>query len=146
MPTEAADVGATTGVANDYWRARPNLAAPGVSRGRARGLFAIADIPTGALIERACTVEVRADQTGALDAMRPLGDFYFEHPDDPKAGLMAFGLMSLLNHSDPGNVAVRWSRDDAVGWLADLIALRAVRAGEELTYRYKCALWFDAAP
>ncbi len=126
------------------WRHRPGLAAPGASQRGGRGLFAIASIPKGALIDRACTVEIRPDQAKQLDAIRPLGDFYFAHPDDPKAGLMAFGLMSLCNHAEDANTDVQWAKVDKLGWLADLVALQPIQAGDEITYRYKCPLWFSA--
>ncbi len=130
--------------ASDYWDARPSLAGPGRAPHRGRGLFARAAIPAGALIERACTVEIGADQTETLDAMHPIGDFYFEHPENERAGLMAFGLMSLLNHAETPNADVRFSHDPIAGWLIDLVALAPIAAGEEITYRYKCPLWFDA--
>ena len=128
-----------------YWRARPSSAGPGRSGDRGRGLFAYADIAAGELIDRACTVEIAADQSPALDQMHPIGDFYFEHPADRNAGLMAFGLMSLLNHSSTPNAHVRFHRHDEAGWLIDLVATKAIAVGEEITYRYKCSLWFEAA-
>lgn len=128
----------------DYWTSRPGLAAPGASAKGGRGLFAIAPIDAGELIERACTVEIGADQTRSLDQMQPLGDFYFANPKNEKAGLMAFGLMSLCNHADDPNADVRWVEAENIGWLADLVALRVINPGEEITYRYKCPLWFPA--
>ncbi|MGP1394876.1 MAG: SET domain-containing protein-lysine N-methyltransferase [Inquilinaceae bacterium] len=128
-----------------YWSSRPSLAGPGPSRRGGRGLFALGTIEAGTLIERACSVEVAPDQAPALDAMRPVGDFYFEHPEDKRAGLMAFGLMSLCNHANAPNADVRWARDKDIGWVADLVALDTIAAGEEITYRYKCPLWFAPA-
>ena len=72
-----------------FWRARPNLAAPGVSKHGGRGLIALCTIDSGAIIDRACTVEIDESQSAPLDQMRPLGDYYFAHPDNPRAGLMA---------------------------------------------------------
>jgi hypothetical protein len=103
------------------------------------------DIPAGALIERACTVEIGEDQAPVLDRIRPIGDFYFAHPLNKKAGLMAFGLMSLLNHAESPNADVQFVHDPVAGWLCDLIAAAPIAAGEEITYRYKCALWFATA-
>ncbi|MEZ5738145.1 MAG: SET domain-containing protein-lysine N-methyltransferase [Burkholderiaceae bacterium] len=126
-----------------FWSARPCLAAPAHLGARGRGLMALRDMAAGTLIERACTVEIGAEQSKPLDAMQPLGDFYFEHPQDPARGLMAFGLMSLINHDETANADVRWQWHADLGWLADLVAIRAIRAGDEITYRYKCPLWFD---
>lgn len=125
-----------------FWKKRPCFAMPGLSPGRGRGLIAVCDIPEGALIDRSPTVEVLASQSQMLDEMRPLGDYYFEHPSDPRAGLMAFGLMSMLNHADQSNADILWWHDEDLGWFADLVACTQIRAGEEVTYRYKAALWF----
>lgn len=129
---------------DDFWSHRPSLVAPMRSPLGGRGLAAIAAIPAGALIEKACTVEISAEQAKPLDAMQPLGDFYFENPADRQAGLMAFGLMSLCNHHDNPNADIRWHLDPDLGWIASLTALRAIMPGEEVTYRYKCPLWFAA--
>lgn len=128
--------------AADFWSRRPSLAAPGLSPRGGRGLFALAPIGPGTVIERACSIPITAEQAVPLDAMQPLGDFYFEHPRDKRAGLMALGLMSLCNHADAPNADIVWSLDADLGWLADLVALSPIAAGEEITYRYKCPLWF----
>lgn len=125
-----------------YWAERPSLARPGHSPRGGRGLYALVPIAPGTLIDRACSIEIGPDQTVPLDAMRPLGDFYFEHPLDKRAGLMALGLMSLCNHADDPNADVRWHHEPDVGWIASLVALRPIASGAEITYRYKCALWF----
>lgn len=124
-----------------FWRRR-GPASPGASPGRGRGLFAFQAIPAGALIERACTIPIAAEQCSVLDGLQPLGDFYFQHPEDDAAGLLVLGLASLCNHADPANAEVLFVPGGGLGWLADLIALRAIREGEEITYRYRCPLWF----
>lgn len=126
-----------------FWRRRPSLAAPGASKLGGRGLIALAAIEAGTLIEMACTVEIPEEQTKPLDAMRPLGDFYFAHPENPKAGLMAYGVMSFCNHADDANADMRWLKHRTLGWLGQLVAVRAIAEGEEITYRYKCPLWFE---
>ena len=136
---------ALNATSDDFWRRRPSLAAPGVSRHGGRGLFALALIAAGVVIDRACTVEIGADQSKPLDQMRPIGDYYFAHPEDSRAGLMAFGLMSFCNHAEAANADLRFTKSPALGWVADLVALRPIAAGEEITYRYKCPLWFNAA-
>lgn len=125
-----------------YWSNRPGLVRPGQSRRGGRGLFALRSIEAGTLIERACSVVVTPDQAPALDVMRPIGDFYFEHPEDKRAGLMAFGLMSLCNHASTPNADVLWTKDTDIGWVADLVAVSSIAPGQEITYRYKCPLWF----
>lgn len=128
-----------------YWRDRPCLAVPGVAGDCGRGLFALTEIPAGALIERACTIEISRGQCPVLDAIQPLGDFYFEHPEDPQAGLMALGLMSLCNHSEQPNADIRFVAVLGLGWMAELAALAPISRHAEITYRYKCPLWFPEA-
>ncbi len=128
---------------DQYWRERPGLARPGVSRLGGRGLIALSAIQSGALIDRACTVEIDESQALPLDQMRPLGDYYFAHPDNPKAGLMAYGLMVLCNHADNANADILWWKSPELGWIADLVATRDIADGEEITYRYRCPLWFS---
>ncbi len=129
---------------SDFWRRRPSLAAPRASALGGRGLFAIAPIAERELIDRAVCVDIGASQSEDLDRMRPIGDFYFAHPQVPKAGLMAFGLMSICNHADIANADVTFFQSEDLGWIADLTARRAINSGEEITYSYKCPLWFSA--
>lgn len=126
-----------------FWRNRPSLAEPAAASGRGRGLFAVRAIGAGDLIERACTVEIAPDQAARLDGMQPLGDFYFQHPEDKDAGLMVLGLMSLCNHNDDPNADIQFDLESDIGWVASLVAKRSIGAGEEITYKYKCPLWFD---
>jgi SET domain-containing protein len=127
------------------WGVRTIKVVPGVSPGRGRGLFAVAPIGQGEIIDRACTVEICETQTKPLDEMQPLGDFYFEHPCSKEAGLMVLGVASLCNHSDQPNAHIRFADDRNGGWIAVLYALADIAAGSEVTYRYRCPLWFEAA-
>jgi len=117
-------------------------AVPGQGQ-RGRGLFARAPIAKGEVIARACSVPIDAEQCLKLDKMQPLGDFYFAHPQDEKLGLMVLGQPSLCNHADRANADVTWHKDEEVGWIATLVALTDIAPGEEITYRYRCAIWFD---
>jgi SET domain-containing protein len=127
------------------WGVRTVKAEPGVAPGCGRGLFAAADIAAGEVVDRACTAEIDAAQALVLDAMHPVGDFYFEHPEDKARGLMVFGLPSLINHSDDPNAHVRFELAEGFGWIAVLYALKPIAAGAEITYRYRCPLWFPPA-
>lgn len=130
-------------IIEEFWKNRPSLAVPGRSLLGGRGLFALSLLDEGALIDTATTVEIAQEQCKLLDRLRPLGDYYFAHPDNPEAGLMAFGLMSLCNHADDANGDIGWLFDEKIGWLAQLVAKRRIRPGEEITYCYKCPLWFE---
>ncbi|MEQ9814724.1 MAG: SET domain-containing protein-lysine N-methyltransferase, partial [Azospirillaceae bacterium] len=53
---------------------------------------------------------------------------------------LALGYTTLLNHSYDPNVDYRHHVDEA---FLDIVALRDIRAGEELTIDYEMDLWFD---
>lgn len=125
------------------WAPRRLKAAPGFAPGKGRGLFAMEPIGSGEVIDFAFTVPLTAEQCLTLDALLPLGDHYFAHPEDPARGLMVMGLASLCNHAPVPNSEVRWRKDAALGWIAVLVALAEIGAGEEITRRYACEPWFE---
>jgi len=119
--------------------------APGTSPGRGRGLFAMAPIAAGEVIERVCTIPLTSVQCDALEGILPLGDYYFRHPVNDEEGLLLLGLVSLANHSDAPNAAVRFVYSEAIGWVAELVALHSLAPGAEVTHRYRCPPWFQVA-
>lgn len=110
--------------------------------GKGRGLVAARPIRAGALIEASPTVAFAGAACDQVEA-GPLGDYYFAHPEDPEAGLLALGLVTLANHADPGNARIDWRHDPAIGWVLELRAVQDVAEGEEITHRYRCGPWFD---
>jgi hypothetical protein len=120
-------------------------AAPGLSPGRGRGLFATAPIAPGEAVDRCCTIPLTSEQCDRLEGILPLGDYYFRHPENPDEGLLLLGLISLANHADQPNTRIAFTRDAAIGWIAELIALQPIDPGEEITHRYRCAPWFAVA-
>lgn len=108
-------------------------------QGKGRGVFSREPVRAGMVICTAPTLELpdweRIEQTS-------LGSFYFGHPVDDNAGMLVFGWISLLNHADPANSTVEWEQTEQ-GWLAALRAIRDIGVGDELTYQYRCGLWFD---
>jgi hypothetical protein len=123
---------------------RPGVA-PGVSPGRGRGLFATAPHAAGSLLERCCTIPLTSAQCDALEGILPLGDYYFRHPANGEEGLLLLGLISLANHAEEPNALVRYVHSEGIGWIAELVALRPIASGEEITHRYRCAPWFEVA-
>jgi len=111
---------------------------------KGRGVRASEDIAAGELIESAATIVLSAADTERV-AGTAVDDYYFAHPGNDEEGLVILGVASLCNHSDWPSAEVRWRFEDGVGWIADLVALRAVAAGEEVTRRYRCAPWFAVA-
>jgi len=123
---------------------RPGIA-PGVSPGRGRGLFATAPHVPGEVLERCCTVPLTSEQCDALEGILPLGNYYFRHPENAEEGLLLLGLISLANHAEEPNALVRYVHSEGTGWTAELVALRPIAAGEEITHRYRCPPWFKVA-
>jgi uncharacterized protein len=116
----------------------------GVGR-KGRGVFAAGAIAAGELLETAATVGLDRHDTDTIIGTT-LDAYYFAHPVDPEGGLLVLGVSSLLNHSDTPNAETTARHQDGVGWLIELRALRAIGAGEELTRRYACELWFEPEP
>lgn len=125
------------------WGVRTVKAVPGTSPGRGRGLFAASTISKGEIIDRACSVFISSEQADELNTMLPLGNFYFRHPRSSDHGLMVLGLPSLCNHADMPNADVRFIDCGGCGWVSELYALEDIPTRAEITYRYKCPLWFD---
>jgi uncharacterized protein len=105
-------------------------------------VFARAAIASGSLIESAPVVIVPALECAALDRTI-LHDYYFHWDGDPDGdgrGAVALGLVSLCNHSR--RPSARVERNYARQTI-DLVALRAIMPGEEITIDYNCPLWFE---
>jgi SET domain-containing protein len=127
------------------WSPVQATVAPGMSPGRGRGLFAMAPIAAGEVIERVCSIPLTSAQCDALEGILPLGDYYFRHPENEEEGLLLLGLVSLANHSDNPNAFVRFVRNDDIGWIAEVVASCPIAPGTEITHRYRCAPWFQVA-
>lgn len=115
--------------------------------GRGRGIVAERNFAAGELIERAPVFIIPESDRRLIDSTS-VGNYIFmwEHDrygKDLYAGLgraaVVLGYASLVNHSTTPNCdTVRYI--DALAH--DLIALRAIASGEELTIDYGMALWF----
>jgi SET domain-containing protein len=114
---------------------------------RGRGVLADAAIAEGALVERSPVLIIPdADRRGADDTIVFTYVFMWEHgtveedlyKHEGRAAI-ALGFTSLLNHSyTPNCEFIRHIDDLAI----DLVALRAIDPGEELTIDYQMTLWF----
>ncbi len=118
---------------------RPMPAGP-----KGRGVFAVADITQGDVVEASCTIELQIEHCEIVKPT-PIEDYYFEHPEDKAKGLVVLGLASLCNHSENHNVETSFVRDEVLGWITVLTAKRDIKGGEEITRRYACAPWFKIA-
>ncbi|WP_184261005.1 SET domain-containing protein-lysine N-methyltransferase [Rhodopseudomonas rhenobacensis] len=118
---------------------------------RGRGIVALADIPAGQLIERSPVLVIPS-------AERPIVDgtivftyvFMWEHGTTEEdlyqhrgRAAIALGHTSLLSHSYQPNCSFIRNIDELT---IDILASRAIKAGEELTIDYQMTLWFDPQP
>jgi len=115
--------------------------------GRGRGVVADRAIKAGELVERAPVIVVPQEERAAIDASS-VGSYIFawEHgttgediyKQEGRAAVV-LGFASLVNHSGEPNC--RFIRHIEALAL-DLIAVRDIREGEELTFDYGMTLWF----
>ena len=109
---------------------------------KGRGIFAVAPIAAGTVIEAAPVIIVPAKDCPLIDRTI-LHDYYFHWDGDPDGegrGAVALGLVALCNHSRRPRARVR--RNFAQDTL-DLVALVPIAAGDEVTIDYNCPLWFE---
>ena len=115
---------------------------------RGRGVIAAQPIARGELVERCPVLIIPASDRSAADGTIVFTYvFMWEHDTveedlynhEGRAGI-ALGYTSLLNHSYTPNCEFIRHIDDLT---IDLVALRAIGAGEELTIDYQMTLWFD---
>jgi hypothetical protein len=113
--------------------------------GCGRGLIACADVDAGTVLDVAPAVPVRDGEGGTV-----LRQYVFQcDRDDCSRGYsgqvkeaMVFGPMALCNHSDDPNASVCFEEKEGCGLQAELIALRDIAKGEEVTIRYTDSDWY----
>lgn len=110
-----------------------------------RGVFTSAPIAEGALIE-ICPVVIIPPEDLTLIHRTQLHDYYFLWEQPEGSGAIALGYGSLYNHSHDPNA---WYRMDKAWDTIDVLALRNIAAGEEITFNYNGdpedhePLWFE---
>lgn len=127
------------------WRPPPVAkAAPRGTGAKGVGVFAVAPIAAGEVICCDCTIALSPAE---VDAVTPtvIDHYYFAHPADDERGLLVLGLASLCNHADAPTAHTATEHDPELGWVVTLTATRDIAAGEEITRRYACDLWFEPA-
>lgn len=109
--------------------------------------MAEAAIPAGALVERSPVLVIPPGDRPAVDASVVFTYvFMWEHGTVEEdlyrhegRSAIALGYTSLLNHSYVPNCEFIRHIDELA---IDLVALRPIAAGEELTIDYQMTLWF----
>ena len=107
---------------------------------KGRGVFALRAIRKDEIIETAPVILVSAANV-PNDGGAPDGYLLDWEPDvEGEEHCMPLGYIMLYNHSDKPNM--RLEQDTGEMTMA-AIALRNIKAGEELTWNYACDIWFD---
>jgi SET domain-containing protein len=105
---------------------------------KGRGVFARCDIRKGEVIEVAPVVPLAAENVPDSDP--PDGYVLDWDPDTPgEEYAMALGYIMLYNHGTTPNLELE---SDLQEQTISAIAIRDIKAGEELTWDYGCDLWF----
>jgi hypothetical protein len=115
---------------------------------RGRGVVAGRRIEAGELVERSPVLIIPHEQRAAVDPTAVGNYIFLWEPGTVGEDLyrqegraaVALGYTSLVNHSATPNCAFTRHFDALV---LDLNALRAIEAGEEITFDYGMTLWFE---
>ena len=109
------------------------------STGKGRGVFAMAAVRRGEIIESAPVLLVPTAQNDTFVASF-LGHFMFQ-TDDGRRYAIGLGFSSMINHSDDANAVFSVSTERIV-----IHARRAIAAGAEVTvdYGWTAAEWGQA--
>lgn len=108
--------------------------------GKGRGLITTKIIPEKTIIENAPAIAFPHEN---LEMVREtaIWQYCFVQPTEYNTkkncarGYLVFGLSSLTNHSEHPNTKIEWYEDDSGFW-AELVALRDIQPGEEVTMYY----------
>jgi hypothetical protein len=114
---------------------------------RGRGVLADAPIGKGELVERSPVLVIPHQDRAAVDGTIVFTYVFMWEHDTIEEDLyrhegraaIALGFTSLLNHSYAPNCTFIRHIDEFV---IDLVALRDIAPGEELTIDYQMTLWF----
>lgn len=112
-------------------------------QGKGRAVIAKKNINKFESIEMSPTSEIPADQIKLINNT-DVFEYYFVNPEcylktnsntNEVGGYISFGLVSLCNHSKSPNAIVKWWHDDMGTW-TELVALEAIKEGEEIEICY----------
>ncbi len=100
-----------------------------------RGVFAAKKIHAGDIIEICPVIVMKPNEIEILD-QTTLYDYYFlweDEENDLKTCAIALGLGSMYNHKAPSNADYRMDMDHT---MIDIIAVKDIESGEEITINY----------
>jgi len=107
---------------------------------KGRGVFALVDLKQGEIIETAPVIPVSKDSV-VENGQAP--DGYLLQWDgnyEDQEYCMPLGYIMMYNHSKTPNI---WLDQDYDHETMKAIALRDIKAGEELCWDYNCDVWFE---
>lgn len=116
------------------------------SEGKGRGVFTNMEINPMCTVEISSVLVMDPKQRVALETTA-LNDYIFEWGEDNKSCCVAWGYISLYNHSYNSNCEYYMDYDAQT---ITIKTVRTIKAGEELTINYngdwddEQKLWFDA--
>lgn len=109
---------------------------------KGRGVVALRACAAGTELERSPVIIVPADDLLDVEHRMTVLDEYLLYwsEDTGRELAMGEGLLMIYNHSGHPNVEFETGPEPDT---MSVIALRDIAAGEELTYDYGIALWFE---
>jgi SET domain-containing protein len=111
-----------------------------ISEEKGRGVFALRNIQKDEIIEISPVVTVPASSIPD-DGEAPDGYVLDWDPEtEGEEHAMPLGYIMMYNHSANPNMRLE---NDMEEYTITAIAIRDIKAGEELTWDYACELWFD---
>jgi SET domain-containing protein len=113
--------------------------------GKGRGVFARRPIPAGRLLCRCPTIRLGFADCERLDRTA-LAKHFFTGDGPEFEAWLALGLLTLVNHARPPNADWRYVDGGPLGCLVELVSVRPIAAGEEVTIDYNTPLWFEPLP
>jgi len=112
---------------------------------RGRGVFAMADIKAGVVIEISPVIVLSAKERKIVEQTL-LFDYIFEWGENKKKACVAMGYISLYNHNYDANCEYEM---DFKKRIMTITTVRNIKKGEELFVNYnatpndKTKVWFD---
>jgi SET domain-containing protein len=114
---------------------------------KGRGIFAIAGIAKGEIIEQSPVTIVPKAETDFIDeaktGMVSVIDMYLLRWKPEVKGqeyCLGHGFLMLYNHHPQPNGDLQYDFDMRT---ISMVATRDIKVGEEITFDYDCELWFD---
>ena len=100
------------------------------------GVFALADLPKGSVIERCFYLVIDDDD---LSDVNRLNDYLFSSPDQKGDYLCVLGAGMIYNHAAPANA--EWQIADDDNCFVEFTAITDICAGDEIMLDYGTEYW-----